>query len=219
MEAKINGGSAFAHIEVELAPGEEVLTESGAMASMDGQIELRSSPRGGIFKALIRKFFGKESFFMNTFKNLGDQAKKIVVTQNVPGDIRCLELQGNAYYIQPSAFVCCSAGVEFDLKWAGFVSWIAGEGLFRIQVSGNGKCFIGCFGTMLDKKVGGEYLVDTGHLVAYEPSIKLKLQLAGGIFSSLFGGEGFVTRLEGNGNVIMQSRSLDGMAGWLNPRI
>ena len=72
---------------------------------------------------------------------------------------------------------------------------------------------------MVDKNISGEYLVDTGHLVAYEPGIKLKLQLAGGLFSSLFGGEGFVTRLEGQGNVVMQSRSLDGMAGWLNPRI
>ncbi len=49
--------------------------------------------------------------------------------------------------------------------------------------------------------------------------MKLKLQLAGGIFSSLFGGEGFVTRVEGKGKIVIQTRSLSGLANWLNPRL
>jgi len=47
----------------------------------------------------------------------------------------------------------------------------------------------------------------------------LRLQLAGGIFSSFFGGEGFVTRLEGKGRVVLQSRSLSGLASWINPKL
>jgi uncharacterized protein (AIM24 family) len=49
--------------------------------------------------------------------------------------------------------------------------------------------------------------------------MKLKLQMAGGLFSSIFGGEGFVTRVEGKGKIILQSRSLSGLAGWLNPKL
>jgi len=55
--------------------------------------------------------------------------------------------------------------------------------------------------------------------VAYEPQMKLKIQLAGGLFSSLFSGEGFVTRIEGHGKIVVQTRSLSGLAGWLNPRL
>jgi uncharacterized protein (AIM24 family) len=60
--------------------------------------------------------------------------------------------------------------------------------------------------------------VDTAHLVAWEPQMKLKLQLAGGLFSSVFSGEGLVTRIEGTGKIIVQSRSLSGLGSWLNPK-
>ena len=72
---------------------------------------------------------------------------------------------------------------------------------------------------MEEKEIDGEYIVDTSHLVAYEPQLKLKLQMAGGIFSSFFSGEGLVTRVEGNGKIWIQTRSIGGLAGWLNPKI
>jgi uncharacterized protein (AIM24 family) len=49
--------------------------------------------------------------------------------------------------------------------------------------------------------------------------MKLKMQLAGGIFSSFFSGEGLVTRVEGKGKVWIQTRSLSGLVGWLNPKL
>jgi uncharacterized protein (AIM24 family) len=61
--------------------------------------------------------------------------------------------------------------------------------------------------------------VDTSHLVIYEPQLKLKIQMAGGIFSSFLGGEGLVTRVNGKGNVVIQTRSLEGLKSWLNPRL
>ena len=57
------------------------------------------------------------------------------------------------------------------------------------------------------------------HLVAYPPHMKLKLQMAGGLISSIMGGEGLVTRVEGYGKIILQSRSLSGLAGWINPKL
>jgi len=105
------------------------------------------------------------------------------------------------------------------MRWAGLVSGIAREGFFKLTVSGTGTLWYGAYGEMLERQVEGEYIVDTSHLVAYEPQMKLKLQLAGGIFSSLFGGEGFVTRVEGKGKIVIQTRSLSGLANWLNPRI
>ncbi len=64
----------------------------------------------------------------------------------------------------------------------------------------------------------GELKVDDGHLVAYDSSLKLSIALAGGLFSSLFGGEGFVTRVVGDGTVYIQTRSIKGLAAWLNPK-
>ena len=79
--------------------------------------------------------------------------------------------------------------------------------------------FFGAYGGILEKEINGEFIVDSGHLVAYEPTMKLKPQLAGGIFSSFFGGEGFVTRVEGKGKIYIQTRNLSGLATWVNRHI
>ena len=61
-----------------------------------------------------------------------------------------------------------------------------------------------------------EIVHDSGHLVGYEPGVSLRMGLAGGIFTSLFSGEGLVTRLRGEGRVYLQSRSLGGLVSWTN---
>ena len=133
--------------------------------------------------------------------------------------MREIQLNNESLFLQPGAFVACTAGVNLGLRFAGLVSWIAREGLFRLVVSGTGTVWVGAFGALLDREVDGELIVDTGHLVAYPPGIKLKLQLASGIFSSIFGGEGLVTRVNGQGKIIIQTRSIGGLAGWINPRL
>ena len=219
MEAEIKGSPSFAHIHMSLAPGESILTESDAMASMDVGIDLRSKMNGGFFKGLMIKIFGKETFFISKFINRSDSPASLVITQATPGDIyeHRLESKKDELYIQPGAFLCRTPGVKVKLRWAGFKSWIGGEGLFRMKISGKGTCWISCFGSILKRKITGDHLVDTGHLMAYPPHMKIKLQLAGGFFSSLFGGEGFVMRVEGEGEVLIQSRCIEGMASWLNP--
>ena len=116
-------------------------------------------------------------------------------------------------------YVASTPGLKLGLRWAGFASWIGKEGLFKLVVSGGGTLWYGAYGGLLEKDIDGEYIVDTSHLVAYEPQMKLKIRLAGGIFSSFFGGEGLVTRVEGKGKIVIQTRSLDGLKGWLNPKI
>jgi len=64
--------------------------------------------------------------------------------------------------------------------------------------------------------VKGSYIVDTAHLVSYDRNLKLKTQLSGDLISSLTSGEGFVTRIEGNGKIILQTRSMHGLTGWIN---
>ena len=87
------------------------------------------------------------------------------------------------------------------------------------MVSGTGKVWYGAYGALLERDLDGETIVDTSHLVAYSPGISLKLQLAGGIFSSFFGGEGLVTRVTGKGKIVIQTRSLSGLVSWLNPKL
>lgn len=218
MKAEIKGEQAFSYVDIELEPGDAIITESDAMSSMDAAIDLAASFNGGFVKGLLRKYLGSESLFISRFSNNTDTPRRLTIVQPTPGQVRKLTLDDSEFNLQPGAFIACTEGVKLGLRWAGFVSWIAREGLFKLQVTGSGDVFYGAYGALLDKEIDGEYIVDTSHLVAYGPGISLKLQLAGGIFSSFFGGEGLVTRVQGKGKIVIQSRSISGLAGWLNPK-
>ncbi|MCG8461274.1 MAG: TIGR00266 family protein [Holophagales bacterium] len=221
MKSRIEGGPAFAHLHLELAPGESLVAESDAMASMDSGLDMVAKTNGGFFKALAKRFFGGESFFVNHFTNNTDKPCALVITQGTPGEVRRVDLAGDkdAICLQPGAYLCSTPGLKLGVQWAGIASGIAREGFFRLRVTGQGTLWYGAFGGLLEKQVEGEYIVDTGHLVAYQPHMKLKVQMAGGLLSSFFGGEGLVTRVEGYGKIVLQSRSLSGLAGWLNPKL
>lgn len=219
MKAEIQGSDAFSYIDVELEPGESLVAEADAMSTMSADMDLQARFNGGFFFAILRKLLVGETLFVNEFQNKTSGPRKLTLVQPTPGSVRCLELNDETFYLQPGAFLAHTQGVKLGLRFAGLVSWIAREGLFRIVVSGKGKVWYGAYGCLMDKEIDGEYIVDTSHLVGYTPGIGLKLQLAGGIFSSLLGGEGLVTRVVGKGRIVIQTRSLSGLASWINPKL
>lgn len=219
MKSIIKGGDAFAYVELDLDKGEAVIAESDAMSSMAADLDMHAKFNGGFFKAVLRRLLVGETLFVSRFSNNTEGVRRITLVQPTPGSVRCLELKRETFYMQPGAFLACTEGITLGVKFAGFVSWIAREGLFKTCVSGTGKVWYGAYGALLEREIDGETIVDTSHLVAYSPGIALKLQLAGGIFSSLFGGEGLVTRVSGKGKIVIQTRSLSGLVDWLNPKL
>ena len=219
MKATIQGGPTFAHIHAELQPGESLIAESDAMSSMDADLDMDANLNGNLFSALAKKLLGGESLFINTFTNNTSGPRRLTLTQPTPGDVNEVQLEGSSICLQPGAYIASTPGLKLGVKWAGLASALGREGLFKLMVSGTGTLWYGAYGALVEKQVEGEYIVDTGHLVAYPPHMKLKAKLAGGIFSSFFGGEGLVTRVEGYGKIILQTRSLSGLAGWINPRL
>ena len=217
METEIRNRPAFANIRVALKTGDTVVAEAGAMASMSSSVNINTRLNGGFFKAICKRFLGNESLFVNEFTT--ESEGELILTQAFPGDIECIELKGNTMYFQPGAFLACESDVKLGLCWAGIASFVGGEGLFRLKVSGNGRVWFGAYGGIIAKEVEGDYVVDTGHLVAYEPSVSIKMGMAGGLFSSFFSGEGLVTRVKGPGLIYLQSRSLDGLAAWTNSHL
>lgn len=219
MNAEVKGSPSFAYLDVTLEPGERIVGESDAMSSMAADLDVKAKFNGGFFPAILKRVFGGESLFINEYENKSAVARSLTLVQGVPGDVLALELSGNSVCLQPGAFVAAYGDVSLKTRWAGFVSFIAREGLFKLKAEGSGIVYFGAYGGLVEKEVDGELVIDTAHLVAYEPQMKLKMQLAGGIFGSFFGGEGLVTRVEGKGKVWIQTRSLSGLAGWLNPKL
>lgn len=219
MKYEIRYRPAFASLFVTLEPGESLVAEAGAMASMDSQLSVRTEFFGGFIPAWLKAFFGGESLFVNTYVNRSHQPLQLVLTQSTIGDMARLQLNGSAICFQPGAYIAHTPGVKVGLQWAGFSSWLAREGLFKLKLSGHGMAFYGAYGGLTQKRIDGEFVVDSGHLVAYEPGVQLRVKLAGGLFGSLTSGEGIVSCLKGNGMVYLQSRSMDGLLRFLRPRL
>ena len=220
MKAQINGNPSFSHVHIDLAPGESIIAEAGAMQAMSADVDMKAITNGGFFSALGKKVFGGESFFVNRFSNqLNEGEVRVTIAQDVPGDIIEHKLSGGQEIcLQRGAFLACTGEVKLKTSWAGFASWIGREGLVRLKASGTGTLWYGAYGAIIEREVDGDLKVDDGHLVAYDPDLKLKPAFAGGFVSTLFGGEGMVTRVVGRGKVYIQTRSIRGLAGWLNPK-
>lgn len=220
MKTTIDGAPAFAHLHVDLDPGESIVTESDAMVSMAPEISVKARLNGGIVDGLKKKFLGNESLFLAVYGNGREKPLRVTIAPPLPGEIGEIDLAGGrTLFLRPGAYLCSTPDVKVAVRYAGVKSWMARSGLFCLTAWGTGKVWYSAFGGLLDKEIDGEYIVDTGHLVGYESQIKLSIQLPGTVFSSILGGEGIVTRLEGKGRIAVQTRSLSGFASWLNPRL
>ncbi|NJN74479.1 MAG: TIGR00266 family protein [Limnothrix sp. RL_2_0] len=218
MKYDIRYKPAFACLFVTLEPGEQVTAEAGAMVSMDGGIAMKTEFSGGFLPAIMRSVFGGESLFVNIYRNTSNAPKTVILTQSMIGDIHRIDLSQGDICFQPGAYIAHTPGAKMGVQWAGFKSWFAGEGLFKLQFSGSGRVFYGCYGGIMEKRITGEYIVDNSHLVAYDPSIEMNIGMSGGLLGSLTSGEGFVNKLKGRGRIYLQSRSIDGLAGFLRTK-
>jgi uncharacterized protein (TIGR00266 family) len=112
-------------------------------------------------------------------------------------------------------------GVQVDSKWGGAKTFFAGEGLVMLRCSGAGKMLISSYGAIheMNLAAGQSYTVDTGHLVAFQEGMGLRIRRVGGLKSTLFSGEGIVCDLSGPGRVLMQTRSFNAFLSYLAPQM
>ncbi len=217
MQVEIRNRPAFANLLVQLDAGERIVAEAGAMATMSSTVSMSTRWSGGPMRAVLKRVFGGESLFLNEFKASGPG--ELTLTQPTPGDIECIALNGTTLFLQPGAYIASDPDVKLELGYAGLRSLIGGEGLFRLKVRGQGRVWFGAYGGIFSREIGEEYIVDSGHLVAYEPSIAIRVGLAGGMVTSLFSGEGVITRVRGPGRIYMQSRNFGALAAWTNSHL
>jgi uncharacterized protein (TIGR00266 family) len=213
------GGSAFASARLELAPGQSVRAEAGAMVSMSGNVDLQSQLQGGLLGAL-KRMVTRESLFVSTFTAMGG-AGEVILAPPVPGDVIGIELEGRALLVQSSSWLASEPEVQLDTEFAGFRGLFAGEGLFFIRASGRGTVLLSSFGAIVRRALpaGARYVVDTGHVVAFDARMPFEVRKASrrGWIRSLLSGEALVAEFTGPGEVYLQTRNLRSLAGALFP--
>jgi uncharacterized protein (TIGR00266 family) len=215
MDYDIRFKPAFASVFFTLSPGETIVAEPGAMTSMDTGLTMTTQFS---WQGILRRLFGGESAFLNHFKNTANKPQTIVITPSFIGDIICIDIDDRGLCLQKGGFIAATKGVNLGIEWAGWSSFFGGEGLFRLKLTGRGKAFIGCYGVISEQQIPGTFVVDTGHLVAFDPRTKIRIRWAGSWIGSLKSGEGLVMELTGNGKMYLQSRSMDGLIKFLRPK-
>jgi uncharacterized protein (TIGR00266 family) len=209
---------AFALAVVTLNAEQSIQAESGAMVSMSANVELQSQMKGGVMGALKRAV-GGESAFVSTFTARGGPGE-VTLAPGSPGDIAAIEMSNQVFYVQSSSYLAGDAGLVVDTRWGGAKTFFGGEGLFVLQVSGTGLLLLSSFGAIHRKRLaaGERYVVDTGHLVAWEGTTQYILRkAAAGFFRSIASGEGMVAEFSGPGELLIQTRNLAAFAGLMKP--
>jgi uncharacterized protein (AIM24 family) len=159
--------------------------------------------------------------WVHFWANAGDG--EVGFAGHYPGKIQVFELAaGQTILVQRDGFLFAQNTVGFDIAMVRRLGagLLGGEGFILEKLTGPGAVFVHAGGDHVDFRLGpGETLqVQTGHLVAFEPSVNYDVQLVGNIRTAIFGGEGlFLTTLTGPGRVILQSMTLERLRHELSP--
>lgn len=204
-----------------LSPNEQITAEAGAMIAMSGDMQIETTTYkkdqgSGIFKA-IKRILAGESFFLNHF-TAGPQGGEVYIAPTLIGDMEVYETKGQTLIVQAGSYVASEKNVNIDVGWQGFKSLFAGESLFWLKISGEGKFVLSSFGCIYEVDVNGTYIVDTGHIVAFEETLNFDIAKSGKSWISTFvSGEGLVCEFQGQGKIYCQSHNPNSFGYELGP--
>jgi len=224
MKYQLLSRPAMTVAKLSLGMGESITCEVGAMIAMSPGLTVETTSRnrgggGGIAKGLKRMFAG-ENFFLNHFSaRMPDQT--LIIGPTMLGDIIHYPLTGGTLVVQGSSWLASSTGIEIDATWQGLGKAVfSGERAFWVKCSGRGDLILNSFGAIHRIDVNGEYIVDTGHIVAFEDTLSFTIAKAGkSLIGSLLGGEGLVCKFQGQGKLYVQTHNPPSFGKLLGPKL
>ncbi|MGL5080780.1 MAG: TIGR00266 family protein [Microcoleaceae cyanobacterium] len=222
MEIEILHRPDCAIAQIKLAPREELVAEAGTMVAMGDNITasttLRQGKGGGILGGLKRLVAG-ESLFLSVFRS-PVSGEEIFLAPKFLGDIVHYTVSQVGLVVQASSYLASSTDVDVDLGFQGFKSLLSGESIFWLDISGRGDLLLSSFGAIYEIDVKDDYIVDTGHIVAFEKSLNFKItKPSSSWLGSFLGGEGFVCRFEGKGKIFCQTHNPNTFGRLIGPML
>ncbi len=224
---EITHGPSFAMLRVDLAPGQVVSAEAGSMVARHSgvgmEVKLNAAASAGFVAklkafmiALIRKFVGGETFFVNHFSS--PQGGSVWIAPAMAGAIAHRRMQGETLTLSTGAYMASTGDLQMRLKFGGLRSLLAKEGAFFLQITGHGDLWFNSYGGVHSVPINGPFIVDNGHLVGFEGALDYVIKGAGGgLMGLVASGEGIVCEFNGQGTVYLQSRNRSALVDWLTP--
>jgi uncharacterized protein (TIGR00266 family) len=215
MKFDISGNPSYGDLTIALAAGESIWAEGGAMSRMSSHLGLQTRLVSGLVKSVIRRLVGGESLLISEYT--APQMAFVALSPSCPGSVLHRKMTGDRFLLTAGSFLACTPGLTMETRFGGLRALLSGEGGFVLEISGQGDLFFSSYGGVVEREVEGELIVDTGHVVAWEPTLSYTIGGMGGMKQTLFSGEGLVMRFQGRGKIFLQTRQLPALAGWLTP--
>ena len=215
VDFRLNGNPEYGVVTVRLEPDETFLGESGAMSYMAPGTEVKARLLGGFLKAAVRKLVAGESLLAGEYSHTS--GGKMSLSPSLPGAVVHHKLAGDELTLTKGTFLACSPDIQLSTQFGGVRSFFSGEGAFVMKASGHGDLFFCSYGAVIEREVTDEFIVDTGHVVAWDEGLSYKVGGMGGIKSTMFSGEGLTMRFSGRGRIWLQTRTLPSFSSWLFP--
>ncbi|KAL8867125.1 MAG: hypothetical protein Q9174_005862 [Haloplaca sp. 1 TL-2023] len=188
---------------LQAKPAKSNINHTGIMIAMSPTITLK-----GAVKFSLKKFVAGGEMSTSTYTGPGE----LLLAPSFLGDIATLRLTGNGetWNVGKDAFLACTQGVTKEFKNQGFSkAMFSGEGLFVYRIGGTGILWVSSFGAIVRKDLhdGEKYIIDNGHLIAWNCKYVMERVASGGIISGISSGEGLVCKFTGPGTVFLQTRN------------
>lgn len=212
-----NGGSyRISHrdsntiLTVQLAMGCPLSAKPGTMIAMSPTVTLK-----GAYKFSMKKLVAGGEMGHSTFTGPGE----LLLGPPFLGDVTSIRLTGSeSWSVGHDGYLASTQGVIKEYKRQGLgKAMFSGEGLWVYKISGTGLLWLTSFGAIIRKDLmdGEKYIVDNGHLVAWNTKYVMERVASGGIISGFASAEGLVCKFTGPGTVFIQTRNAKAFAGYM----
>ena len=223
MQTEILARPAAAVARLTMSRGETITCEVGAMVAMSTGFQAETTTRqrgGGGLWAGVKRMVAGENFFLNKF-TASDDGEHLIVGPTLVGDLIHHRLTTGALVVQGSSWLASGPGVDIDASFQGLgKALFSGESVFWIKCSGQGDLLLNSFGAIYEVDVHDSYVVDTGHIVAFEDTLQFSVgKLGDSWLHTLLSGEGLVCHFSGRGKLYCKTHSPPSFGQELGPML
>ena len=220
---------SFSMLQLALAPGEIVIAEAGSMVARSSNIQMEVKLNAGknagffgklkaIMIALLRKFIGGETFFVNHFSS--PQGGFVWLAPSLSGGIKHIPLQNSTMMFSAGSYLASAGDIDLKMRWGGLRAILSKEGAFFVEARGTGEVWVTSYGAIEEVYCNGSYIVDNGHIVGFDSNLTFNIKSAGGgLLGFMASGEGLVCEFQGTGRILIQTRNTGSLVSWLTPML
>jgi uncharacterized protein (TIGR00266 family) len=218
-------GTVLPVLEVDLEPGQKVISQGGELSWMTDSVRMATSTTGagqsGVMGVLKRAVAGS-TIFMTEYHAEGTKGT-VAFAAKLPGNIRPVAVgQGREYLVSRHGFLAGTDGVTLAIAFqkklgAGVFS---GNGFILQRLAGTGVAWIELSGELVEYQLqAGETIhVHPGHVGIFDASVTFEIEMVKGVKNMLFGADSiFLVKMTGPGMVWLQTLPLPNLAHSLAP--